>query len=171
VNVAPEPCPVEDFYGKPHGWRFIRVRSGKCAKCADLEKAAAWRAAHPGHYRGTRAEREARARAQKSAPPPQSQAVGARRIEVMPAGGRRPVNYREPWLQMSGPEPRTGHSEAPQPFDPFAAAYAAVAARMPAVPASPAHRIGPEHRHPAGEFAGRVCYCGEPESLEPSGRG
>ena len=39
-------------------------------------------------------------------------------------------------------------------------------AKPPHIPASV---IGPEHRHSEGEFAGRVCYCGEPDAPVPAG--
>ena len=32
-----------------------------------------------------------------------------------------------------------------------------------------ARRIGPEHRHSEGEFAGRECYCAEPDAPVPAG--
>ena len=84
---------------------------------------------------------------------------------------KRPLESEEDRLRVEVAELRAAQGS------PLVAAFAANAAsairengsRGALVERPVPHRIGPEHRHPTGEFAGRECYCDEPDAPDPAG--
>ena len=135
--------------------------------CQKLAKDARWRAAHPGHYRGTRAEREARAQARAQMADPSAAAPAAGDQRIMAAMLKDDPNWAEIAALRARADAQDKEIAALKVTQPLSSGWEEIT-RLNGGVTLPAHPTGPEHRHSEGKFAGQVCYCDEPESPAPA---